>query len=392
MAGRKDIRAFWLRLSAGLTVQQLWTQFLREAHNSMAVYATTADPTRRIGSQPRRGLNLVVALFQAMFEKLSPARRVLLFIAILFLLLPQFGYKNNESPNVVLQFPGAAVASVITLVLLGLELADRVAMKRDLEIARDIQKLLLPAAAPECEGVDIAFMTRPANTVAGDYYDVFLRSASACPGGWKPLLLLIADVAGKGIPAGMLMATLQASVHTLADEPEPLPQLVAKLNRCTCSRSGGGQRFITGFFAELDPRTHVLSYVNAGHDPPIVVRCNKQIEKLREGGLMLGFLPEAAYNCGQTRLERGDVLYLFTDGVVEAVNRFGAEYGEGRLEAFLRDERECAAADRLTHLVASVDAFTEDVAQYDDITCLIVRVTAAAENCSPYPPPTRCPS
>jgi len=174
-------------------------------------------------------------------------------------------------------------------VLLALELADRVAMKRDLEIAREIQSWLMPSTPPSVEGVDMAFTTRPANTVAGDYYDAFFRPN-------HHLLIAVADVAGKSIPAALLTATLQASLRTLAAIPSSLPDLVSRVNRYACEQSLDGRRFTTAFLAELEPATGCLTYVNAGHNWPVLRHATGAIERLEAGGLPLGINTAVPYH------------------------------------------------------------------------------------------------
>ena len=163
-------------------------------------------------------------------------------------------------------------------------------MKRDLEIAREIQQWLVPHSPPALPGVDIAFATRPANTVAGDYYDAFERPSAPAAASPARLLLVVADVAGKSVPAALLMATFQASLHTLAAVPGPLDELVRALNRYSCAHSLGGLRFTTAFFAELDAAHRSLTYVGAGHNAPVLRRADGRIERLTEGGPPLGIL------------------------------------------------------------------------------------------------------
>src|SRR5947209_10745867 len=149
-----------------------------------------------------------------------------------------------------------------------LEIADRVVMKRDLEIARDIQSWLLPGSAPQVPGLAIAFATRAANTVAGDFYDVFVRPAVASAE--TQYVLAVADVAGKSIPAALLMATFQASLKTLSSTPCTLQELVASMNRYACTNSQDGLRFTTAFIGEFNAGRRALQYINAGHNNPIL--------------------------------------------------------------------------------------------------------------------------
>ncbi len=316
-----------------------------------------------------------------MMMKLSPGRRAVFLVGLVLLVFPGF---HIRSPNFEIDMPNLAFFGGITLlVLLALELADRVTMKRDLEIAREIQSWLMPAAAPEVPGVDIAFATRPANTVAGDYYDAFLRSCEAsgepqdvAVDGGRRLLLVVADVAGKSVPAALLMATVQASLRTLATLPVSLLELTGRLNQYACAQNLGGRRFITAFLAELEPVSGRLTYVNAGHNWPVLRRPSGGVERLETGGLPLGITPTAEYRCNETTLRAGDLLVIFTDGVIEAEDEQGAEYGESRMLGVIHGLFGRSAAEALNSLMASVDVFVGPARQHDDITCLVLRACA----------------
>ena len=180
----------------------------------------------------------------------------------------------------------------------------------------------------------IAFARRAANTVAGDYYDAFFRptpgrgspdSKSSAPN--QPLMLVVADVAGKSVPAALLMATLQASLHTLSALSPTLLDLVTRLNQYACAQNTGRQRFTTAFIAEWRRDTGLLTYVNAGHNWPVLRRASGVVERLAAGGLPLGIKPDASYESANTVLGPGDVLLIFTDGVVEAKTAKGKNSG-----------------------------------------------------------------
>jgi phosphoserine phosphatase RsbU/P len=149
-------------------------------------------------------------------------------------------------------------------------------------------------------------------------------------------LLAVADVAGKSIPAALLMATFQASLRTISSTSASLAEIVAGMNKYACTNSQGGLRFTTAFLAEFDPLTRTLAYINAGHNNPILRRSSGAVEYLVAGGLPLGIRPEAAYDSGTTILQAGDWLVIFTDGVIEALNERGEEYAEPRLLEVLR--------------------------------------------------------
>jgi hypothetical protein len=363
----RKLRNFWQRISEGIAVQQLWAQFRADAHSSYQFYSKEVDHEPLQGeSRWKRFWRIARGLFWAMMMKLSPARRVLLLIALVLLFLPgiRISEGDQKSDSVETQFFGG----VVLVVLLALELSDRVAMKRDLEIAREIQSWLMPSEAPQVPGVDIAFASRPANTVAGDYYDAFFRPN-------ERLLIVVADVAGKSIPAALLTATLQASLRTLAALPGTLPELVGRVNCYACEQSLLGRRFTTAFLAELEPATGELTYVNAGHNWPVLRHATGAIERLEAGGLPLGINSAISYQFGSATLAAGDLLLIFTDGLVEAEGVGEREYGEERMLQVVQTLHSGSAKEALERIMSSVDAFVGLTRQHDDITCLVLRMT-----------------
>ena len=340
-----------------------WLDFRREARFSLDSFAAGLPP----GTLERRGWGRVRPLARAMFLRLTPARRAVLLFALVLLvsaLVISGGPTQWASTN-------RLVLSVLCLLaLLALELADRVTLKRDLEVAREIQAWLVPHAPPPFARLDIAFSTRPANTVAGDYYDVLALPGA---GGSTPaVLFVIADVAGKGIPAGLLMACFRSCLHTLADTTRDLRVLVDRLHRFCCADSNLGRRFTSAFLASYDDTTRSLCYVNAGHNPPLLRRSSGSIEQLDATGLPFGMFRNAAYEVGQLTTGPGDLLLMYTDGVTEAENEAGDEYGLDRL-CSLVCAFQSSSAEFQKRLFADIDAFTALAPQHDDITCLIVR-------------------
>ena len=371
------LHGFWRRISDGLEIQQLWSHFRFETRASYELYSKEVERTLpEPESRWKRSPEVIRVLFWAMLTKLSPGRRVMLLISLVVLAVPILTFRYQG-----LTFWGGAGL----LILLALELADRVMMKRDLEIAREIQNWMMPAAPPVIAGVDIAFASRAANTVAGDYYDAFFRPIVGDSGSNSPvlepperLLLVVADVAGKSVPAALLMATIQASLRTLAGLPISLLELVERLNRYVCAQNVGGCRFTTAFLAELQPATGRLTYVNAGHNFPVLRRSTGAVERLEFGGLPLGIMPQARYECGNSTLAAGDLLLIFTDGLVEAEDANEGEFGEPRMLAIADTIYGKSAAEVLNGLMASVDAFVGLARQHDDITCMVLRFEANA--------------
>jgi sigma-B regulation protein RsbU (phosphoserine phosphatase) len=366
------IHGFWQRVSEGCAIDELWGQFAADARATYHFYSREVDwDAIEKMSGGRRAIHIAKEFFWALLLKLSPARRVLLLIALVFMVVNSIHFtlgKTGEA-NLYLQFYAAA----LFFLLLVLELADRVTMKRDLEIAREIQNWLVPSTPPEVPDAEIAFAASPQNTVAGDYYDAFYPAADAASGG--KLLLVIADVAGKSVPAALLMATFQASLRSLAGQGAPIGELVARINRYACAYSLEGRRFTTTVVAEYDPASRIVTYVNAGHNPPVVRRRTGDLEFLREGGLPLGIDASKLYQTASVSLAPGDVLVLYTDGVVEAFNEKGEEFGEDRWFGAIRALPEWNAKESLDSLMKSVKEFVGLTRQSDDITCLILRLS-----------------
>ncbi len=366
---RGGLRDYWQRVTEGLAIQQLWGQMKADARATYSFYSHDVDwEAMGKGRHWKRPFRIAWALFQAMLMKLTPARRVLLLIACVLLLV---NLKFNFSDRQV-SFDLGGIGTAILFVLLALELADRITMKRDLEIAREIQHWLVPEHPPAVPGVDIAFATRPQNTVAGDYYDAFLRAGPEGHAG-QSLLMVVADVAGKSVPAALLMATFQASIHSLAGRPGSLDELARALNQYASDHSLMGMRFTTAFLAEYDSSAHSVRYVNAGHNAPFLRRAAGTMERLSEGGMPFGIDASTEYRSEGVAIGSGDLLVIFTDGLAEAVNGSGEEYSEARIQARVETFTQESAATVLALLMGDVDTFVGPARQHDDITCMAVR-------------------
>ncbi len=233
------------------------------------------------------------------------------------------------------------------------------AMLHDMEQAAELQRKLLPGTAPSLEGYSLEGYNLPCRTVGGDYYDFVPYSDGR-------MAILVGDVSGKGMPAALLMSSLQTAVHLLAeDSPTPLA-MVTRLNRSLCAKRLGN-RFVTFFFGVLDPVTGALEYVNAGHNPPLLLRADGALEELGATGLILGIIPQAVYASASTVLAAGDRLVLFSDGITEAAppTDLDNEYGEGRLTDHAR------ARSSMDEISASVMAWCAGETT-DDLTLVIV--------------------
>jgi phosphoserine phosphatase RsbU/P len=239
-------------------------------------------------------------------------------------------------------------------------------MGRDLERAAEIQRRLLPAGPPAITGLDMAGYHAACRTVGGDYYDFLPR-----PDG--TVTILVADVAGKGMPAALLMSNLQARVQVLSEEPVGLAEMVTRLNRLTC-RHCPGDRFITFFACTVDPRTGETSYCNAGHNPPLLLRADGSCERLEGGGPILGVFGAARYEQRSCTLAHGDTLVLYSDGVTEAP-RGGSEdeFEEERLVTSAREGAGEPAEALVSRIIGALAEWAAGAPAADDVTLVIVR-------------------
>jgi len=243
-------------------------------------------------------------------------------------------------------------------------LREKEALERELEIAREVQRELLPRSVPEIEGLHLAGVCLPAIEVGGDYYDYLSLDESR-------LAIVIADVSGKGIPAALLMASLQASVRSLF-RPVPDPgELNARLND-SLFRASSASRYATLFLGFYDHADRTLRYSNAGHHPPLLLR-GKDVRRLDEGGLPVGMFEGGIYAQGNCRLEKGDLLAMFTDGVVETPNDDGEEFGERRLIDLLQSNHDRDLDAVVKTVLGELDTWSGGAAAFDDVTLVLAR-------------------
>ncbi len=231
--------------------------------------------------------------------------------------------------------------------------------------ARAIQEGFLPKEIAQLAGYEIAGAWQSARVVGGDYFDVL-------PFDGETLGLCIADVAGKGLPAALLMSNLQAAVRGLASPSLAPEDLCARLNALLC-RNMASDRFVTLFYAQLDGPARRLRYVSAGHNPPFILHADGSHERLREGGGVLGVFANQAFRSGVAQLQSGDRMVLYTDGVTEAYNADDEEFGEQRLLTVLQENRRRSSAEMQKEILLAVSAFSSGIWQ-DDATLLVVAV------------------
>jgi len=250
------------------------------------------------------------------------------------------------------------------------EVGQRERINRELEIAREVQERLFPQELPPVEGLDYFGACRPALGVGGDYYD-FIELPENKFG------IAIGDISGKGIGASLMMASLQASLRGQAIHfKSDLAGLMKQINSLVYEASTSN-RYATFFYAQYEPATRKLAYVNAGHNPPFLIRKSGEVVKLEEGGAVVGMLPSMLvnYEQGEIELETGDMLVGFTDGISEAMNPQDEEWGEDEMLEELKKVTDKPAEEILPHIVACADNFANGAKQHDDMTMIIVKVT-----------------
>lgn len=325
---RGGSRRFLREYTAGLRRNDLRRLFDRDASEAYAVLTrdqpAEAEPNGRI----RRFFHRARLLFLGISYKLSPPRRMLFAAGLVFALLAvaqvTFVY-NPEGVDITVDASPlfSALSIACLLFLLGLELVDRVRVRDELEVARQLQRDMLPTEAPQLPGFAFAHSYRTANEVGGDYYD-FIPLADG------RLALVVGDASGHGMAAGLLMAIANATLHTAVDvDPRP-PAVAAMLNRSLC-RTGGRRAFMTLFYGLLEPASGRFDYVCAGHPYPLLRRADGTLVELGAGGLPMGLRSGVGGVEASTTFAAGDLLVLYTDGLAEAVGAGGRAFGFDRL-------------------------------------------------------------
>jgi serine phosphatase RsbU (regulator of sigma subunit) len=359
-----------------VTSKDLTRVFTRDAADAYRAFTSRLDPADFEGLKgPKRIAAEIRAFLIAFGLKLSPARRLVFGVA---LLLAVFGFvrhfsgidvpASDHGHHVVGHGGWTLLASIALLTLIViLEVADRLSLKNDLEIARGIQLAMLPSDAVSVAGVDVFGMSKPANTVGGDFYDIRPLANGR-------LLIAVGDVAGKGSPAALLMALFLAMERVLLDDLTELVPLTTRLNT-QIVRQAPGTRFITLFVASFDPATGHLEYVNAGHPPALVLRPDGDWTRLTDGGMALGLFEGAEYTLGTVELAAGDVLAAYSDGITEAEHPQRGYFEESGLQRALTDARHLSAGDICRSVFAEVRTFTDEGKLGDDLTLLVMRRT-----------------
>ena len=362
-AGRattERLKRFYEEFTAGVTKGELRRLFDRDAAQAYRVLTREQDLSREPSGRLKRFFFRAKVVFLGLSYKLTPARRVLFAVSIIaaFFGLIRFN-AVIKTQDIQVNFSAVwFLVSVAGLVfLLALELVDRVLVRDEIEVARQLQRDLLPSQAPDLPGYRIAHSYRTANEIGGDYYD-FLP----LPDG--RLVLVIGDASGHGMAAGLLMAIANAALK-LAIEVDPAPERVAGLLNRVLFRTGDRRAFMSLFYGLLTPATGHLEYVCAGHPFPLLRRASGEVEELGRGGLPLGIRDAVELTRAEVTLGPSDLLLLYSDGLAESVNAAGEAFGFENLRQLLRVEAEPRAIhDRFlraldTHLAG--EPLTDDV-------------------------------
>lgn len=296
---------------------------------------------------------------------------------LFFVLMVQLGFMAGVSTRLLITFMSIAggVGLGLTLLLTAYEhlkteleksyekLKDKELLEKELQVARQVQAGFLPRGAIEINGFDISTFFRSAKEVGGDYFDVIPLK--------KGVGIVIADVSGKGVPAALVMANLHATLHALADDCY-LDELVARINE-SIFKDTSPDLFVTFFYGVLDNSTGEFKYVNAGHNPPVVVRRDGGVEKLTQGGTVLGISPDSEFQPGSTILNPKDLLLLYTDGLTEAGLPEIEPWGEDNLRDFLITVHQESANSITDSIVRQVEESTKGAVQTDDIALVLLK-------------------
>jgi sigma-B regulation protein RsbU (phosphoserine phosphatase) len=366
-----------------LTAEDLQRLFTRDTRDAYKFFTRgrDADAMQRMPWH-RRVIAEARILFLAFSMKLSPARRIVFGAALMLALIGLINLFRGVGIIEIVRVPlvgGVGVpgplfrqgtwslffAFALMNLLVLLEVADRLSLKNDLEIARDIQQAMLPSGLYTAPGVETVGMSRPANTVGGDFYDIL-------PIDDGRIVITLGDVAGKGSPAALLMALLLAMLRTLVDEKLEPADLITRLNVQVC-RHAPGTRFITLFYGVFDPRTGLLTYVSAGHMPPLLLRGDGTCERLTEGGISLGMFDHSTYTTGQVVIQPEDLFTVYSDGITEAESQAGVPFDEIGLETALKASQQERLADVGAAVVRAVERHTDSHKFADDLTILLLR-------------------
>jgi serine phosphatase RsbU (regulator of sigma subunit) len=380
MASTSRARRFFEQYTRDLMPADMERLFTRDTPEAYRFFARGID-FDKLAREPwyRRWFIHARLFFIAFTMRLSPARRVLYACALVSVLLGLVQLFDGFGTTRLLLWPFTItifaprwapgtmwllLAFVAANLVMLIEVADRLSLKGDLEIARDIQLAMLPRGVKTAGDAGVSGVTRPANTVGGDFYDILPLKDGR-------LVLAVGDVAGKGSPAALLMALFLATLRTLVDEGLESARLLERLN-VQVLRHSPASRFITCSYGIYDPRDGGFEYVNAGHLPPLIRRRDGRFDRLDGNGLALGMFDGASYESRRVTINAGDLLVLYSDGITEAENPSGRAFDESGLEDVLTRSAAVDSEAIGRAVLAAVDAHADGVRLADDLTVLVL--------------------
>ena len=335
---------------------------LRYEYKSLGDFYLSSDERAHLESMTpfQRWIHKTGWLLKSMFLHLTPLRRILVLVGVLFLLISRS-----------ITFDGGSVTTnegllggILILFVLFLELKDKLLAKNELEAGRKVQRALMPEQNPEIAGWTIWLFTRPANEVGGDLVDYLRLNESKT-------VLTIADVAGKGLQAALMTSKLQATIRALATEINSLSDFGKKINKIF-HRDSLPNLFASMLFIQIDSNSGKVNFINAGHFPPLIVKDN-DIKELSKGDIALGLVSNAEYNEQTLVLEQNEIFIAYSDGVFEARNEYGQFFGMERFQKLIKNSSSNTPQQIGKFIVSQLEQFIGDYPAADDISLIIMK-------------------
>lgn len=334
-------------------------------YKDLKQYFLTSERKKKLA-----GMNPIKKIFvlpwwiiKAMYFRLTPFRRLLLFLGVIFLITSGNFNTSSDGTTVNLNI-SAILVGIIFLFILALELKDKLLAKTELEEGRAIQLALMPEQSPKVKGWDIWLFTRSANDVGGDLLD-FIQIEGNRFG------IAVGDVAGKGLSAALLMAKLQSTIRALVYDAKSFSSLGEKLN-WIFHRDSPSKIFASLVFAEIKSKFPDLKLINAGHYPPIILR-NNQIEQLQKNAPALGLVKDASFSEQNISLNQNDFVIIYSDGLTEARNETGEFFSELRLIELLKNRQSFTSQQLGEMIISNVDNFINKTPAHDDLTLAVLK-------------------
>jgi phosphoserine phosphatase RsbU/P len=308
------------------------------------------------------GIHVIIWLIKSLFLRLNPFRRVLTILGVIFFLLEKVTIADTGSSKVIIDL--TTFGGIMILFVLMLELKDKLLAKTELEGGRKVQKALLPDENPDIPGWKVWLYSRPANEVCGDLVD-YLKLSDLHIG------LTMADVAGKGLSAALMMSKLQATVRAIANEKDPLSKLAENVNNIF-HRDSLPSLFASMIYIQIIPENGKVKYVNAGHLPPLILK-GGTVEELPKGDAAIGIIKDSKFKEQKIELKKGEVLIVYSDGVTEAINETGQFFGKDRLFNIIIKYKDLSVDKLGEAITRQVEFFCGDAPRSDDLSLIILK-------------------